>query len=111
MARATSLPRASLSTLFAEPFVQVGDQWTPTRLAGSARRYLGGVAVDVALDVEQGVDALHGLQADRRQHRRSLALRRPARAARDVGQHEELPACMCPAGGLPGSGRAVRPGS
>ena len=54
------------------------------------------MAVDVALDVEQGVDALHGLETDRRQHRRRLALRGPARAASDVGQHEELPARMGP---------------
>ncbi len=56
------------------------------------------MAVDVALDVEQGVDALHRLQADRREHHRGFALRCPTRAARDVGQHEEFPARMRPAG-------------
>ena len=74
----------------------VGNQWRRQGLPGRLTR-LGGVAVVLALDVEQGVNALHGLKTDRRRRRRRLVLRRPARAVRDVGQHEELSPCVGPA--------------
>lgn len=77
--------------------MQVSHQGRGRGLAGRSAIF-GAVAVDLALDVEQGVDTLHGLQADRRQHRRALALRGPPRAARDVGQDKELPARMGQAG-------------
>ena len=75
--------------LFAQPPVQFGHQRCREGLPGGPA-HLGVVAADVALDVEQGVNTLHRLQADRREYRRSLALGRPARTACDIGQDKEL---------------------
>ena len=54
----------------------------------------GGEAVDLALDVEDGIDAFDLLQRDRRDRRGRLA---PSGARRDVGKLEELPPRMAPA--------------
>src|SRR4051794_15233837 len=53
----------------------------------------GGAAVDDALDLEQSVDAPHGLKRDWRDHGSVLAA---PRIGGDIGELEELPACMRP---------------
>ena len=53
------------------------------------------LAVDLAFDVEDRIDALHRLE----RHRRDDG-ERAARLGSDVGEHEELTPCMRPAGGL-----------
>ena len=66
---------------------------------------VGGFAVDVALDLEQGVDALHRLESDRRDLLGRLAL---PDVAFDIREFEELAACMAPAErGCHRSGRAL----
>src|SRR5262249_19241482 len=57
----------------------------------------GGKAVDLALDVEQRIDAPDRLQRDRRDVRRRSST--PG-ILRDVGELEELPAGMAPADGM-----------
>src|ERR1700723_117241 len=51
-------------------------------------------AIDLALDVEERVNAFDGLPRDRRDRRRILA---PPGIRRDVGQLKELPARVAPA--------------
>ena len=57
-------------------------------------------SIDVALDVEQLVDAPNRLQAERRYHRRLLALSLSPRGSFDVSQHKEFPARMRPTAGF-----------
>src|SRR5690606_729927 len=55
---------------------------------------LGRQSVDPALDVEQGVDALHGLEGDRIDRLSALASRFPACGVLDIRKFEELAPCM-----------------
>ncbi len=102
--------------LLAHPGLQLGDARGAEILADH-QPFGGGVAVDRALDVEQGVDALHGLQGYRRDDR-GLAARPAARGLGDVGQLEELAPAMgptrrlkdlsaCPAGDIKGVVAAI----
>ena len=80
-----------LGELRVQPLVQFRHQRCAQLLAGGEP--LGGVlAVDVALDREQGVELLHGLQRDRVDNRCLLPAALLARRALDVGELEELPA-------------------
>ncbi len=77
--------------LRAEPFLEFGHQRSAEFVTDSEA--LGrALAIDVALDGEQGVELLHSLQSDREDDRRLLAAALLARGALDVGQLEELPA-------------------
>ena len=62
--------------------------------------------VDVALDIEQHVNAFNRLQRDRRQRHYVLP---PSCIGRDIGQFEELPPCVGPASGC--RDRSIRAGS
>jgi hypothetical protein len=59
---------------------------------------LRALTVDLALDVEQGVDPLHHFQSDRRFDGWLLAPRFSARVRLDVGYRKKGPPCMDPAG-------------
>ena len=59
-----------------------------------AQTFFGAQAVDVALDIEQRVNALDCLQRNRRDRRSGLSA--PG-IGRDVSQFKELPPCMGPA--------------
>ena len=48
------------------------------------------LAVDAALDVEQGIEALHGFERDRIDHGAALAAALLAGRAYDIGELEEL---------------------
>jgi hypothetical protein len=76
-----------------QPGLQVGEKRRAPLLAD--RQALGGAeAVDLALDLEQRIDAPDRLQRDRRDRRR----RSPAPGVLgDIGQFEERPAGMAPA--------------
>ena len=91
---ATSEWRDSLARSAPHPSLQIGDE---RRDAGAASReaLVGGEAVDLALDVEDRVDALDRLEGERRDDG-ELA----ARLGGDVGEHEELAPRMRPAGRL-----------
>ena len=75
------------------PGFERGDQGGAPLLA-RGQPPLDRKAIDVALDVEERVDAFDGLQGDRRDWRRLLAT---PRVRGDVGQLEELAARMAPA--------------
>ena len=75
-----------LGALGAHPGLQRRDQ-IGGDLAPDAQTLVGPLAVDVALDVEDGVDAPDRLQGDRRDRRGVLAA---PRIGGDVGQFEEL---------------------
>src|SRR5258708_38716320 len=79
--------------LGAHPGFERGDQGGAPLLA-RGQPLLERKAINLALDVEERVDALDGLQGDRRDRRRLLA---SPRVRGDVGQLEELAARMAPA--------------
>src|SRR5262249_47948305 len=76
--------------LLTQPCLQGGQNGCASFLA-HAQAFFGAQAVDVALDVEQRVNALDFLQRDRRDRRRILST--PG-IGRNVRQFEELPPCM-----------------
>jgi hypothetical protein len=76
-----------LAPLFPHPGFQNGDQ-RRTALSPHGLALLGWPTVDGALDLEQGIDALHGLKGDRRDHSRSAALRLAASRCRPIGELE-----------------------
>ena len=91
---ATSAWRESLARSRAHPVFEIGDERRDALAAH--REALGGrAAVDLALDVEDRVDALDRLERQRRDDG-ELA----ARLGGDIGQHEELAPTMRPARGL-----------
>ena len=65
------------------------------RARRTARRSSAGLAVDLALDIEDRVDALDRFERQRRDDRQLAA-----RLGGDIGEHEELAPAMRPAGGL-----------
>ena len=73
MALATSAWRDSLRAFLAHPGFQLGDQRRAPFLA-NGQPLVGRQAVDVALDVEQGVDPLHRFERNRRDDRRRAGL-------------------------------------
>ena len=73
--------------------MQFFDEWLAV-VATADQALLGGKTVDLPFDVEQGVDPLDSLKRQRRD-RRSLAATLGVRG--NIGQHEELAACVCPA--------------
>ena len=85
-----------LGTLLAHPGFQLGEQGRAGPLARGFA-LIGVQAVDVALDVEQSVDAPDGLKRQRRDDRRRLALRLPLGDGGEVGQDEELAPRVRPA--------------
>jgi hypothetical protein len=87
------------SALFFHPGMQFVDQRRAVALSRGFA-FIGAQAVESALDLEQGVDALDGFQADRRHDGIVLPLRLFARVACDIGKHEELSARMAPAPGF-----------
>jgi len=73
--------------------VQVGHQRRAVFLAGG--KPLGrALAVDAALDVEQGIEALHGFERDRIDHGGALTAALLASRAYDISELEELPPRM-----------------
>src|SRR5918994_3914788 len=78
--------------LVAQPDLKLGHQGGAL-ISAHLETLNGGAAVDEALDLEQSVDAPHGLKRDRRDHDGVLAA---PRIGSDVGELEELPACMRP---------------
>ena len=84
---------AEFGALRAHPALERGDQRGAPLLADDQATG-GRQAVDLALDVEEPVDASDGLECDRRDRRRCLA---PPRIGGDVGKFEKLPARMAPA--------------
>ena len=87
---ATEAERDRRERSLAQPGFQIGHERRALFLA-DAQTLFGAQAVDGALDVEQHVDALDGLQRDRRDRRRVLAA--PGIGG-DIGQLEELPPGM-----------------
>jgi len=82
-----------------EPCVQLGHERRTQFLAHSEP--LGRVfAVNAALDIEQGIDPLHGLERDRIDHAGMIAAALLAGCAGDVGQFEELAPRVGKAAGL-----------
>jgi hypothetical protein len=75
----------------AHPGLEVGYQWRDACVA-HCEALVDGAAVDLALGVEDRVDAFHRLEGERRDHR-ELA----ARLGGDVGELEELTSAMRPA--------------
>src|SRR5690606_586096 len=61
---------------------------------------LGGQSVDPALDLEQGIDALHGLEGNRIDRLSALAPRFPACRVLDVRKFEEFTPGMGEAAGF-----------
>src|SRR5829696_1474019 len=78
--------------LVPEPDLEVGHQGGAL-LSAHLETLSSGAAVDDALDLEQSVDAPHRFKRDRRDHDGVLAA---PRIGGDVGELEELPACMRP---------------
>jgi len=74
-----------------QPLLQFCHQWRAPLLAGS-ESLCRVLAVDIALDREQGVELLHGLQRDRVDDRCLLTAALLACRTLDVGELEELPA-------------------
>jgi len=78
-----------LGELVGQPDVKLGDEWRAQFLANSEP--LGRtLAAQVAFDVEQRIEPLHGLQRDRIDHACTLIAALPACHGRDIGQFEEL---------------------
>ena len=76
-----------------QPELQVCDEGRALLFA-DRETFLGGQAIDVTLDGEEGVDALDRLECDRRDHRRLPAA---LGGSGDVGELEEAASCMRPA--------------
>ena len=76
-----------------QPRFQSGQKRSALFLA-HAQTFFGAQAVDVALDIEQRVNALDRFQRNRRDRRSGLSA--PG-IGRDVSQFKELPPCMGPA--------------
>ena len=76
-----------------QPALEIFDQGGREALSG-LQPVLRGKAVDAALDIEQHIDAPDGLEGDGRDFLVCLAL---SNVAFDIGQFEELAACMAPA--------------
>ena len=72
---------------------QIGDE-RRAPFGPDGKALLGGKAVDVALDVEQEIDAFDGLEGDGRDRWRILS---SARIGSYVGEHEELAPGVAPA--------------
>ena len=85
-----------LAPFLAHPGFQRGDQRRAVLLA-HGQPLIGRQPVDGALDVEQGIDALHRLQRDRRDDRWRAALGLAAGPGLDIGEIEELASGMGPA--------------
>src|SRR5262245_9664187 len=83
-----------LATLRLHPGFELGDPRCHA-LAAYRKTLLDGAAVDLALDVEDRIDALDRLDRERRQHGQ-----RPARLGGNIGKLEELAPAMRPAAGL-----------
>ena len=94
-----------LGALLAHPALQVGDQRCAELLADSPA-LLGALAIDRALDLEQGVDAPDRLQRQRRDRRRRFALRLAAGILGDIGHDEERATGVDPTRGLQDRARA-----
>jgi len=74
--------------LLAHIDLQLLDQG-PAVLPANCPALFGTLAVDPALDLEQGVDAAHDLDRDRREHDRAPACGPPPGVLRNVGHGEE----------------------
>lgn len=82
-----------LADLLGEPGVELGHERRAEFLAGGDP--LGGaLAVHAALDVEQGIETLHGFERDRIDHGGALSAALLAGRAYDIGELEELAARM-----------------
>src|SRR5262249_55372643 len=79
-----------LATLRPHPGLELGDQWRDA-LATDRNTLLNGAAVDLALNVEDSVNALDCLDRERRQRGQ-----RPARLGGHVGKLEELASTVRP---------------
>ena len=86
-----------LGPLFPHPRFEIGDEWR-TQLLADRAAFLGALAVDGTLDLEQGIDAPDGLQRRRRDWRRRFAPGLAPRTGLDIGECEERPSRMGPAG-------------
>lgn len=78
---------------------QLADEW-PAQLLADGTALVGGLAVDAALDLEQGIDAPHDLQRQRRDRSGRSAFSSAAGAGLDIGECKERPARMGPASSL-----------
>src|SRR6476659_4998523 len=81
--------------LLGQPCLQFGQERCAPLLP-DAQALVGAEAVDVALDVEQQIDALDRLQRDWRDRRRRSST--PG-ILRNIGQFEEQPSCVRPTKG------------
>jgi hypothetical protein len=61
----------------------------------NCKTFIGGLAVDLALDIEDGVDVLERFERQRGDHGQLAA-----RLGGDIGEHEELAPAMRPASSL-----------
>ena len=82
--------------MLAHPGIEFGDERSAA-LPANGQALLGRHAVDLALDIEERVDAGDGLEGDRRD-RRCVASAPATRG--DIGKREELAASVGPAQGL-----------
>lgn len=73
-----------LGNLLGEPGVQLGHQ-RRAEFRTNGDPLGGALAIDGALDVEQGIEALHGFERDRIDHAAALAAALAARGVRDIG--------------------------
>lgn len=78
-----------LRVLLDEPGLQLGHE-RRAQLPARGKALGGGLVVDGALNVEQGIEPLHGLERDRIDHADALTAALLASRAFDIGEFEEL---------------------
>lgn len=100
--------RGEQASLFTHPITQFLDERGGQDLA-HGKPFGGGAAVDVALDVEDAVNALHSLKRERRYDDAFAGL--ALQLSGDIGELEQISPGVRPAGGVNdhplGSGRVV----